>query len=70
MKHDCERGGVRSSVHCDASDEISKAKHLLTETGAEDIASSSEEAVTLPTNTRKPVRVPSKSIRAGSGAAA
>jgi len=39
-------GGVLLSVHCNTSDEISKAKHLLTETGAEDIASSGEEAVT------------------------
>lgn len=39
-------GGVLLSVHCDTSQEVSKAKHLLTETGAEDIASSSEKDVT------------------------
>src|SRR5271155_1495043 len=35
-------GGVLLSVHCDTSDEVSRAKTLLKETGAEDIASSSE----------------------------
>ena len=38
-------GGVLLSVHCDTSDEISRAKELLKETGAEDIASSGEEGV-------------------------
>jgi tetrahydromethanopterin S-methyltransferase subunit C len=35
-------GGVLLSVHCDTSDEISRAKQLLKETGADDISSSSE----------------------------
>jgi hypothetical protein len=35
-------GGVLLSVHCDTSDEITKAKDLLKHTGAEDISSSSE----------------------------
>jgi hypothetical protein len=35
-------GGVLLSVHCDTSDEIDRAKEILTDTGAEDIASSSE----------------------------
>jgi hypothetical protein len=35
-------GGILLSVHCDTSDEITSAKHLLKETGAEDIASSGE----------------------------
>ena len=38
-------GGVLLSVHCDTSDEISRAKDLLKETGAEDISSSGEEGV-------------------------
>jgi hypothetical protein len=38
-------GGVLLSVHCDSSDEVSLAKRLLTETGAEDVSSSGEEAV-------------------------
>src|SRR5450432_2394257 len=35
-------GGVLLSVHCDTSDEISRAKYLLKATGAEDIASTGE----------------------------
>ena len=38
-------GGVLLSVHCDTSDEISRAKDLLKATGAEDIASSGEKSV-------------------------
>jgi hypothetical protein len=37
-------GGVLLSVHCDTSEEISRAKDTLKATGAEDIASSGEEA--------------------------
>jgi hypothetical protein len=37
-------GGVLLSVHCDTSDEISKAKELLKQTGAEDISSTAEKA--------------------------
>jgi hypothetical protein len=37
-------GGVLLSVHCDTSDEISRAKDLLKETGAEDISSAGEKA--------------------------
>jgi hypothetical protein len=35
-------GGVLLSVHCDTSDQISKAKDLLKQAGGEDIASSGE----------------------------
>src|SRR6202167_1497440 len=35
-------GGVLLSVHCDTSDEISRAKDLLKASGAEDIASTGE----------------------------
>jgi hypothetical protein len=38
-------GGVLLSVHCDTSDEISRAKDLLKATGAEDISSTGEKAV-------------------------
>jgi hypothetical protein len=38
-------GGVLLSVHCDTSDEISRAKDLLKTTGAEDISSAGEKAV-------------------------
>ncbi len=37
-------GGTLLSVHCDTSDQVSRAKDLLKTTGAEDIASSSESA--------------------------
>jgi hypothetical protein len=38
-------GGVLLSVHCSDSHDISRAKDLLKETGAEDIASAGEKAV-------------------------
>src|SRR5215475_85152 len=38
-------GGVLLSVHCDTSDEITRAKKILKATGADDIASSGEEGV-------------------------
>ncbi len=37
-------GGTLLSVHCDTSEQISRAKDLLKSTGAEDIASSSESS--------------------------
>jgi hypothetical protein len=40
-----KEGGVLLSVHCDTSDEISRAKDLLKSTGAEDIASAGEKSV-------------------------
>jgi len=38
-------GGVLLSVHCDTSDDISRAKDILKRTGADDISSAGEEAV-------------------------
>ena len=38
-------GGVLLSVHCDTSEEISKAKDLLKATGADDISSTGEASV-------------------------
>jgi hypothetical protein len=40
-----KNGGVLLSAHCDTSDEVSRAKEILKSTGAEDIASSGEKAV-------------------------
>jgi hypothetical protein len=37
-------GGILLSVHCDASDWVKRAKDLLKDTGAEDIASAGEAA--------------------------
>jgi hypothetical protein len=38
-------GGVLLSAHCDTSDEVSRAKDILTSTGAEDISSAGEKSV-------------------------
>jgi hypothetical protein len=57
-------GGILVSVHCDSSEEISRAKDILKATGAEDIASSGEKAVsthgveTSRTDVDRPSRVP------------
>ena len=40
-----KEGGVLLSVHCDTSDEITRAKEILKRTGADDIASAGEETV-------------------------
>jgi hypothetical protein len=37
-------GGVLLSVHCNSSDEITRAKELLKQTGADDISSAGEKA--------------------------
>ena len=42
-------GGILISVHCDTSDEISRAKEVLKAAGGEDIASSGEKAVSTHT---------------------
>jgi hypothetical protein len=39
-----KEGGILVSVHCDTSEEISKAKDLFKATGADDIASSGESS--------------------------
>ena len=38
-------GGILISVHCETSEEVSRAKDLLKESGGEDIASAGEKAV-------------------------
>lgn len=42
-------GGILVSVHCDTSDEISRAKDVLKQAGGEDIASSGEKSVSTHT---------------------
>jgi hypothetical protein len=42
-------GGILLSVHCDTSEQITRAKDLLKHTGAQDISSSSEARADLPT---------------------
>lgn len=41
-----KEGGVLLSVHCNSSEDVSRAKEVLKETGAEDVASAGEKAVT------------------------
>ena len=41
-------GGVLLSVHCDSSDRVTRAKEVLTLTGAEDISSAGEAAADYP----------------------
>ena len=40
-----KNGGVLLSVHCNTSEETSRAEDLLKQTGAEDISSAGEKAV-------------------------
>ena len=49
-------GGVLLSVHCDTSNEISRAKDLLKQSGAEDISSAGEKAVSSHGVDKEPVR--------------
>ena len=41
-------GGVLLSVHCDTSEEITRAKDVLKQTGAEDISSTGEASADNP----------------------
>jgi len=43
-----KEGGVLLSVHCDTSDQITRAKELLKHTGAQDISSSGEASAVEP----------------------
>ena len=38
-------GGILLSAHCDTSEEVSRAKDVLKQTGAEDIASAGEKSL-------------------------
>jgi hypothetical protein len=50
-------GGVLLSVHCDTSDEITRAKDVLKRTGAEDISSTGEEGVGAGTTAKDTSRI-------------
>jgi len=52
-----KEGGVLLSVHCDTSEEITRAKGILKGTGANDIASAGEEAVGASTSARDAKRL-------------
>jgi hypothetical protein len=45
-------GGTLLSVHCDTSDQVSRAKDLLKSTGATDISSTGESAAATGTEAR------------------
>src|SRR6266481_784461 len=53
------QGGILLSVHCDASDWVKRAKNLLADTGATDVASASEAPADFMV-TDKPLPRPSK----------
>jgi hypothetical protein len=40
-----QKGGILLSVHCNTSDEVTRAKQILKGTGAEDVSSTSEASV-------------------------
>jgi hypothetical protein len=40
-----QKGGILLSVHCSTSDEVSRAKNILTGTGGEDVSTTSEASV-------------------------
>jgi hypothetical protein len=46
-----KQGGVLLSVHCDTANDITRAKDLLKQTGAEDISSSGEASADFPAAT-------------------
>ena len=48
-----KEGGVLLSVHCDTSEDITRAKDILKRTGASDIASAGEEAVGTTSGSRE-----------------
>jgi len=47
-----KEGGILLSVHCDTSEEVSRAKDILKQTGAEDIASAGESTSGVDKETR------------------
>ncbi len=49
-------GGILVSVHCDSSEEVSRAKDILKNAGGEDIASSGEKGVSTHTTDDRDVR--------------
>lgn len=51
-----KEGGVLLSAHCDTSEQIDRAKAILTRTGATDIASAGEEAVAATPSNRDATR--------------
>src|SRR6202521_4274193 len=55
-----QKGGILLSVHCDTAGEITRAKEVLTASGAEDVSSTGESSVDSKTTDRD---VASKAVR-------
>jgi heat induced stress protein YflT len=51
-----KEGGVLLSVHCDTSEEITRAKDVLKHSGAQDISSTGEASAEIPATTAAGVR--------------
>jgi len=52
-----KEGGILLSVHCDSSEWVKKAKELLKNTGADDVASAGEAAADYQTSEKPSPRV-------------
>ena len=52
-----KEGGVLLSAHCDTSEQIDRAKAILKQTGATDVASAGEEAVAATPSARDTTRL-------------
>src|SRR5271154_6922446 len=59
-----KEGGILVSVHCDSSEEVSRAKEILKATGADDIASAGESSHGVNSKDRDPTYVKAEPIGA------
>jgi hypothetical protein len=51
-----KQGGILLSVHCDTSEQITRAKNVLKQTGAQDISAAGKESVGATSSARDSVR--------------
>ena len=61
------RGGILMSVHCDSPDWVKRAKDILKETGAEDIASACEASADLAKSDKPMPRRPARRVENRAG---
>ncbi len=57
-----KEGGVLVSVHCDSSEEVSRAKDILKATGADDIASAGESSHGVDSKSKDPAYVKAEPV--------
>jgi hypothetical protein len=57
-----KEGGILVSVHCDSSEEISRAKDILKATGADDIASAGESSHGVDSKYKDPAYVDAEPV--------